>query len=162
MVRIETTASSPVLVRCGAERCGHGRRPKTRRRLSGWLSNIRIRRIFLVGTSGDGIGVISLMTKIFFVRPRRILARERRLTFRRGSASILTNGIGKFVCRSSNRSRFMAHATARVRCVASARKWDFTVLRRRRSRPPLSGEHPLSVVDGLELARRSKPPSMLR
>src|ERR1700681_2568614 len=78
-VSIETRMSSHELARGGAERwtCGFTRRPKTRRKLSGWSSKIRIccillRAAFVAGRGGperEPNGRLdSLMTKIFFAR----------------------------------------------------------------------------------------------
>src|ERR1700732_37156 len=78
-VTIETRTTSHELAGGGAERwaCGFTRRPKTRRRLSGWSSKIRIRCILLRAAFVAGRAcperepngrLDSLMTKIFFAR----------------------------------------------------------------------------------------------
>ena len=78
-VSIETRMSSHELTGGGAERWARGftRRPKTRRRLSGWSSKIRICCIFLRAAFVAGRGCLEresnrrfdcLMTKIFFAR----------------------------------------------------------------------------------------------
>jgi hypothetical protein len=79
IVSIETRMSSHELAGGGAERwtCGFTRRPKTRRRLSGWSSKIRICCILLRAAFVAGRGcpkresnrrLDCLMTKIFFAR----------------------------------------------------------------------------------------------
>jgi hypothetical protein len=79
IVSIETRMSSHELACGGAERwtCGFTRRPKTRRKLSGWSSKTRMCRIFLRAAFGAARGcperksngrLDSLMTKIFFAR----------------------------------------------------------------------------------------------
>jgi hypothetical protein len=80
IIRIETRISSHEITRSGAERwiCGFARRPKTRRRLSGWLSKIRMRRILLPAAFVWGRGISCLITKIFFARMPGCPLAERR------------------------------------------------------------------------------------
>jgi hypothetical protein len=83
IVRIDARISSQGLTRGGRERskCGLACRPKTRRRLSGWSSKIRMRRIWILSSAAFvwGRWISCLMTKIFFARtPGSLLAEGRR------------------------------------------------------------------------------------
>ena len=71
--------SSQELTRCGTgtSRCESGRRAKTKRRVSGWLSKIKMRRIFLSAPLVDRSRLVLLITKIFLACPRRCPGREK-------------------------------------------------------------------------------------
>jgi len=92
--------SSQELTRWGAgtSTCGSGRRAKTKRRVSGWLSKIKMRRIFLSAPLVDRSRLVFLMTKIFLARLPRCPGREKvRAKFSSSSALGLTNDAGNAI-----------------------------------------------------------------
>jgi hypothetical protein len=113
--------------------------PKTKRRLSGWLSKNRMFCIFRPPEVVAGNRLTALMIKIFLVwLGRRPFAEELGIGFERAAAGSLTKGAGKAVTRLRKLFLFIEHATAIYDIVATAHGWDFLI-------PRVEGE-PKSVI----------------
>ena len=119
---------------------GFARRPKTRRRLSGWLSKITMRRISLWAPFVDSSQPVCLMTKIFLVGRRCPSGDDVWAKFGWRSMTGLTSGVGNTMTRLRKPVLFMPHGKTGHHIAAMAHAWDFIVLRQRRSQPPLLGE----------------------
>jgi hypothetical protein len=140
---VKTMTNSHELTRCEPERStyGFGRRPKTKRRLSGWLSKIRMCRIFFPAAFVNDSRLVFLRKKIFLAGPRCRPATEKvRPKFSSSLPLVLTNCVRDAIHRSSRRSLFMAYTTAADLLAAMARRWDLMISRERRPQAPLLGD----------------------